>query len=132
MNSDNIVQQKVLYFHPLQSYAHFCTLQKSFLRKLTEIIFRNPNFKLFNEFQRLHNLLNMYELFTTQSRLLTTPTEKPFENIVGKGENAGYHHFLFISQCFYPSQNKFQIFSAVYFVICTCFQLGPVKNFVTS
>ena len=22
------------------------------------------------------------------------------ENIVGKGENAGYHHFLFFPQCF--------------------------------
>ena len=30
----------------------------------------------------------MYEPFTTQSRLLTIPIEKPFENIVGKGENA--------------------------------------------
>ena len=31
----------------------------------------------------------MTEPFTTLSRLLTTPKKKPFENIVGKGENAG-------------------------------------------
>ena len=26
--------------------------------------------------------------------------EKPFENIVGKGENAGNQHFLLFQQCF--------------------------------
>ena len=26
--------------------------------------------------------------------------KKVFENIVGKGENAGYQHFLFFPQCF--------------------------------
>ena len=40
--------------------------------------------------------------FTTQSRLLTTPKKKPFENIVGKGENAGKQHFLLFPQCFLP------------------------------
>ena len=33
-------------------------------------------------------------LLTTQSRLLTNPRKKRFENIVGKGETAGYQHFL--------------------------------------
>ena len=28
------------------------------------------------------------------------PEKKPFENIVGKGENAGNQHFLFFPQCF--------------------------------
>ena len=55
------------------------------------------------------------ELFTTQSRLLTTLKMKPFENIFGKGENAG-HHF----------KNKFHFFSPFYFFICKCFQFGPV------
>ena len=30
--------------------------------------------------------------FTTQSGLLTTLRKKPYENIVGKGENAGYQY----------------------------------------
>ena len=33
--------------------------------------------------------------------------KKPFENIVGKGENAGNQHFL-LFPVFYPSQKKFQ------------------------
>ena len=45
-------------------------------------------------------------LFTAQSRLLTTLRKKPFENIVGKGENAGNQHFLLFPQCFlsFPQQ----------------------------
>ena len=34
------------------------------------------------------------------SRLLTTLDKKPFENIVEKGENAGYQHFLLFPQFF--------------------------------
>ena len=32
--------------------------------------------------------------------------EKPYENIVGKGENAGNQHFLLFPQCllFYPKK----------------------------
>ena len=32
--------------------------------------------------------------------------KKPFENIVGKGENAGNQHFLLFSQCFLTFQRK--------------------------
>ena len=38
----------------------------------------------------------------TQSRLLTTLKKKPFENIVGNAENAGYQHFLHFPKCFLP------------------------------
>ena len=31
---------------------------------------------------------------------------KPFENIVGKGENAGNQHFLLFPQCFLPCQRQ--------------------------
>ena len=45
-------------------------------------------------------------LLTTQSQLLTTLKKEPFENIVGKEENAGDQHFLLFQQCFlcYPEQ----------------------------
>ena len=48
----------------------------------------------------------LYQLFTTQSQLLTTQCKKAFENIVGKGENAGNQHFLLLPQCFllFPKQ----------------------------
>ena len=51
-------------------------------------------------------VLNITNLITTQSRLLTTLQQKLFENIVGKGENAGYQHFLLFPQCFLPIPNK--------------------------
>ena len=40
------------------------------------------------------------EPLTTQSRLLIPLERKAFENIVGKGENAGNQHFLLFPQCF--------------------------------
>ena len=52
------------------------------------------------------SLFPVLKLFTTQSRLLTTPRKKPFENIVGKGENAGNQHFLLFPQCFLPYQRQ--------------------------
>ena len=32
--------------------------------------------------------------------ILTTQKDRPLENTVGKGENAGNHHFLHFPQCF--------------------------------
>ena len=43
--------------------------------------------------------------FTTQCLLLTTLRKKPYENIVGKGENAGNQHFLLFPQCFLAHQS---------------------------
>ena len=57
-----------------------------------------------------------------------TLDKKTFENIVGKGENAGNQHFLFLPQCFFMSQNKLKFFSHVYFVVCKCFQFDQCKN----
>ena len=44
--------------------------------------------------------MNGPELFTIQSRLLTTVMNKAFENTVEKEENAGNQHFLLFPQCF--------------------------------
>ena len=35
-----------------------------------------------------------------------TLSKKPFENIVGRGENAGNQHFLLFQQCFQPYQKQ--------------------------
>ena len=37
---------------------------------------------------------------------------KPFENIVGKGENAGHQHFLLFPQCFLPFPKEISIFQS--------------------
>ena len=52
------------------------------------------------------------ELFTTQSRLLTTLRKEAFENILGKGENAGHQHFLLFPKCFPSSQKQISIFKS--------------------
>ena len=49
---------------------------------------------------------NTYQLFTTQSRLLTTLKEKALENTVRKGENAGTQHFLLFPQSFLLNQRE--------------------------
>ena len=41
-------------------------------------------------------------LFTTQSGLSMTLKKSHFENIVGKGENAGNQHFLLFPKCVLP------------------------------
>ena len=38
--------------------------------------------------------------------------------------------FPYSHNVFYPFQTKFQFFSHFYFVVCKCFQSGPVLNFV--
>ena len=50
---------------------------------------------------------------------------KPFENIAGKGENAGNQHFLSFLQCFPPFPKQVSIFFLPFiFVVCKCFQFG--------
>ena len=58
----------------------------------------------------------------TQSPLLTTLKKKPFENIVGRGEDAGDQHFLLFPQCFQPYQRQ-KSSKYLYFVVCKCFFL---------
>ena len=41
-----------------------------------------------------------------QSQLLTTLKKQLFENILGKGENAGNQHFLLFPQCFLIYQEE--------------------------
>ena len=54
------------------------------------------------------------------------PVKKPFENILGRGENAGNPHFLLISHFFYPFKGEFQLLKYIYLVVCKCFQFEPV------
>ena len=49
---------------------------------------------------------------------------KVFENILGKGENAGNQHFLLFPQCFLLFPHKSKFLSHNYFVFCKCFELG--------
>ena len=60
---------------------------------------------------------------------LTTLRRMPLVKIVGKGENAGNQHFLFFPHnVFYPVKNRNHYFSNISFVICKCFEFGPVEK----
>ena len=50
------------------------------------------------------DFISKLSLYLTISRLLMPLGKKPFENIVGKGKNAGNQHFLLFPQCFLPFQ----------------------------
>ena len=54
--------------------------------------------------------------------------KKPFENIMGKGENAGNQHFLLFPQYFLPYQKQNHYFRNILFVICKCFEFCQVQN----
>ena len=47
------------------------------------------------------------ELSTLQPLVLTALEKKEFEKVVGKGENAGYQHFLLFLHCFQALQENF-------------------------
>ena len=61
-------------------------------------------------------LLNLYNTTMT----FDMPEEKPFENTVGRRENAGKQQFLHSDSIFYPMKDKFMF--SVTFVIWKCFQ----------
>ena len=61
---------------------------------------------------------------------LNDPEIEDFRNILGKGENADYQHFLLFPQCLLPVQWQILFFGHIYFVVCECFQFEPDKNFI--
>ena len=68
-----------------------------------------------------HGPLNLYRIIPD----LPTKT-KPFENNVGKEENAGYLHFLLFPQGFPHFLTQILLYGRICLVVCKCFQLGPV------
>ena len=67
--------------------------------------------------------------FSTQSRLLMTPKNKSFENILGKGENAVYQHFLLFPKCFLPFPREICIFFfLVAFILLSACALNSDKS----
>ena len=63
-----------------------------------------PLSTLFLEYCTGHATWSFFDSVPHNPDLMTLKTF--FENIVGKGENAGDQHFLFFPQCFLPSQRQ--------------------------
>ena len=64
------------------------------------------------------------------SLIVSDPEKETFDNVVGKGENAGNQYFLLFQQCFYSSQSKFQFLRQISFAVCKQYQTQLVYNFV--
>ena len=77
-----------------------CTIHEPILSACT-------NNKAFSPFPTMFSKA-FFQLFTSQSRLLTTLKTNALENTVGKGENAGSQHFLLFPRCFlfYQRENS--------------------------
>ena len=56
--------------------------------------------------------MKIFSVHRTYSRLLTPLKQKAFENMVGKGENAGNQHFLFVPHCFPPLPEQTSVFDS--------------------
>ena len=76
----------------------------------------------------------MDKAFTIESRVFMTLPIEAFQTMVGKGENDGYQHFLFVPTIFSNtfflgvlpilSKDKFQYLCHLKFCICKYFQFG--------
>ena len=65
--------------------------------------------------KKIQSFAQELTLYHTVPTFTDLETRSLFENIVGKGENAGNHYS---HNVFYPSQSKFQFLSRIYFVVC--------------
>ena len=70
----------------------------------------------------------MVENIVRKGHLLTPLGNKPFENTVGKGEDARNKQFLLFPQCFLPIWITSCHFVKFEIVVCKLFQFGRVQN----
>ena len=75
-------------------------------------------------------MLNIFvDALTLYPTIPTTLKIKPFENIVGKGENAGNQLFLLFPQYFLPFPKQISFFQSLLFLSSSnAFVLGQSKN----
>ena len=64
----------------------------------------------------LQCLLTLCQIIPT----FNDPEKEIFENMEGKGENAGTQHFLLFPQCFLPIQTTISVFKLL---LCCCLQM---------
>ena len=80
------------------------------------------------------DIMAMWEVTSTLYHtipLVTALKKRPFENIVGKGENAGNQHFLLFPQFFHPSQKEFLCFLVTFKLLsANAFNLDQSKILV--
>ena len=72
---------------------------------------------------RLNNPSPGSEYLIGQSLVLTILKKQPFENTVGKGENAGTQHFLLFPQCFLTFQRQSPLFEPYLFCSLQMFSI---------
>ena len=86
----------------------FSSLPNTNINFSVTLILSSASFFNLDQSKNVHQL----SLCTTQSRFLSIQGKNPFENIAGKGENAGHQHFLLFPQCFLPFPIQITIFQS--------------------
>ena len=110
----------ILCTQSVLSFYHKILVIKSSERKLGIMwlgIHISPKRKFYSRFMFSGGLASFEEvyLFSPKSGLFMILTMKTFQNIVGKGENAGNQHFLLNPQCFLPFLNQISTFESYLF-----------------
>ena len=59
-------------------------------------------------------------------------TKRPFENIVGKGENAGKQLFFLFPQCFQPVRKQVSVFQSHLFCCLQMFSILTSLNTLSN
>ena len=78
------------------------------------------NLRFLGTMDQSKNRLFDKEFTLTEQSTVLKALKNNFQNIVGKGENAGNLHFLLFPQCFNPIKKVNHHFRNIYFVVCTC------------
>ena len=63
---------------------------------------------------------------------LRTLRERPFENIVGKGDNSGNQHLLLSQKVFFPVKDNFNVLRNVKLSLANAFNLDKANNVACS
>ena len=103
-----------------------CHRVKKLPRHKTRVVSRGSSFRYCGLFcitlftKRQHFRLVQFEsILQTTNLILTINMNYAFhkiENIVGKGEDAGYQHFLLFPQCFLPFPKQISVFQSHLFL----------------
>ena len=130
---------KKLSFGKGLNWNHFQTTNQRLVEMTGPVLFKVENivekkgenvaykrFLLFEQTSKVYFLL-----FTIQNHDFQRPCIKsPLKTLWEKEKMLVTSIFSFSHNVFYPSQNKLQLFNYIYFVVCKCFQFGPVQFFV--
>ena len=99
--------------HPRYAeWASILSLPQCWLAVVHVHIFQSLRLTLYHKIATFNDPVKMLKTLWEKEKMLVTSI------------------FFFSHNVFYQSQKEFLFLSYIYFVVCKCFQFGPVQNFV--